>query len=45
MTKTYEVPFGILNFGHWNLFEIWDLGFVILIGAGPENRSMCPEDL
>jgi len=21
--------FGILNFGHWNLFEIWCLYFVI----------------
>jgi len=29
MTKTAEVPFGILNFGHWNLFEIWYLEFVI----------------
>jgi hypothetical protein len=25
MTKTFE----ILNFGHWNLFAIWDLLFVI----------------
>ena len=24
-------PFRISNFGHWNLFVIWDLLFVILI--------------
>jgi hypothetical protein len=23
--------FGILNFGHWNLFDIWDLGFDISV--------------
>ena len=23
--------FGILNFGHWNLFDIWYLCFVIYI--------------
>jgi len=36
MTKTDGVPFGILNFGHWNLFEICDLEFVILICSGAE---------
>jgi hypothetical protein len=24
--------FGFLNFGHWNLFDIWDLIFGISIG-------------
>jgi len=28
-----NVPFGILMFGHWNLFEICDLEFVISAGA------------
>jgi len=27
MSKTFE----ILNLGHWDLFDIWDLGFGILI--------------
>ena len=35
MVETDEVRFEILNFGHWNLFEIWNLKFVILVGSGP----------
>jgi hypothetical protein len=34
--KSYPL-FEILNFGHWNLFEICDLEFVILIIAEPET--------
>jgi len=37
MTQTDEVPFGILNFGHCDLFELCYLEFMILIGADPEN--------
>jgi len=31
MTKTFQEKtlFGFLNFGHWNLFDIWDLIFGI----------------
>jgi len=32
MTRTDEVPFGILDFGHCNLFGFCYLEFVILIG-------------
>jgi hypothetical protein len=33
MTKTFqdETLFGISNFGHWDLFDIWDLIFGISI--------------
>jgi len=31
MTKTDAVRFEILEFGHWNLFEIWCLRFGILL--------------
>ena len=33
MTKTFkgEPLFGFSNFGHWNLFDIWDLTFGISI--------------
>jgi len=33
MTKTFqdEILFGFSNFGHWNLFDIWNLTFGILI--------------
>jgi hypothetical protein len=40
MTNTNYASFGILNLGHWRLFEICDLDFVILIIAEPENWSM-----
>jgi len=31
MTKTFhdETLFNFSNFGHWNLFDIWNLTFVI----------------
>jgi len=33
MTKTFQdkTLFGFLNFGHWGLFDIWDLIFGISI--------------
>jgi len=33
MTKTFQdkALFGFSNFGHWNLFDIWDLMFGISI--------------
>jgi len=33
MTKTFQdkTLFGFSNFGHWNLFDIWDLIFGISI--------------
>jgi len=33
MTKTFqdETLFGFSNFGHWNLFDIWNLIFLISI--------------
>jgi len=33
MTKTYldEILFDFSNFGHWDLFDIWDLIFGISI--------------
>jgi len=33
MTKTFlhKTLFGFSNFGHWNLFDIWDLIFGISI--------------
>jgi len=37
MTKTFQdkALFGILNFGHWNFFDIWDLIFGISINVIP----------
>jgi len=30
-TFQYEILFGFSNFGHWSLFDIWNLIFVISI--------------
>jgi len=30
MTKTYYELFEFLNFGNWNLFDIWNLVFGVL---------------
>ncbi|CAB1078462.1 hypothetical protein D1AOALGA4SA_6201 [Olavius algarvensis Delta 1 endosymbiont] len=50
MTKTLELSiftnlndktidrFRILNFGHWDLFVIWSLGFVISYLFATENH-------
>jgi len=35
----YEIPFGILSLGHWNLFEICYLEFVILIAVGLKHET------
>jgi hypothetical protein len=39
MTKTFsdEALFGFSNFGHWNLFDICDLEFVIFEISIPVN--------
>jgi hypothetical protein len=31
LKKQYGLLFGILNLGHWDLFEIWFLVLVILL--------------
>jgi len=38
MINTEHALFGILNFGHSELFDICYLEFVILISADPEIR-------
>ena len=37
MTKTFQhyALFGFSNFGHWDLFDIWDLIFGISIQRVP----------
>ncbi len=41
MTKTFQDKklFGFSNFGHWNLFDIWNLIFGILIIQNNSNKA------
>jgi hypothetical protein len=41
MTKTFQdkALFGFSNFGHWNLFDIWDLIFGISISQLDSNQA------
>ena len=41
MTKTFqdEILFGFSNFGHWKLFDICNLIFVISIIQGTSNKA------
>ena len=41
MTKTFKGKplFRFLNFGHWDLFDIWDLVFGISISQGTFNKT------
>jgi len=42
MTKTFqaEALFEFSNFGHWNLFDIWNLTFVISTSeCNPNNAN------
>jgi hypothetical protein len=42
MTKTIqdETLFGFSNFGHWKLFDIWDLIFEISIKQGLSTNQI-----
>jgi hypothetical protein len=40
-TQTDEALFGILNFGHWDLFEIWCLEFGIYAPPPGLLRETC----